>query len=106
MSQHYWRTNPDAPFVTLVRVAGTYCHPEADEEAYDSLKHLVKQDSDEMRIFKHELRRALQRPDEVPVAILSQEVQYDDGSAEKFLRRLWRDLYPDEANPADPAPDS
>jgi hypothetical protein len=32
----------------------------------------------------------------VPRSELSSHVQYDDGSPEAFLRRLWRDLYGDE----------
>ena len=50
----------------------------------------------EMRVFKAELRQAITHPDQVPRDELSTHVQYDDGSPEAFLRRLWRDLYGDE----------
>jgi hypothetical protein len=49
--------------------------------------------------FKDDLRRAIVDPSELPEWELYREVQFDDGSAEKFLRRLWRDLYPDEPVP-------
>ncbi|WP_300607846.1 hypothetical protein, partial [Trebonia sp.] len=54
-------------------------------------------DSDpEMRVFKAELRHAITHPDQLRDDELFSHVQYDDGSDEKFLRRLWRDLYGDE----------
>jgi hypothetical protein len=48
-----------------------------------------------MRVFKDEIRQAITHPGQVPRYELSSHVQYD-GSPEKFLRRLWRDLYGDE----------
>jgi hypothetical protein len=35
-------------------------------------------------------------PGQLPGDELFDHVHYDDGSDEKFLRRLWRDLYGDE----------
>lgn len=100
MSEDFWSKDTSAPFATLVRVAGTYCHPEADDEAYDDLKTIARDEGDpEMAAFKDELRRGILAPDEVPGDDLYWEVQYDDGSTEKFLHRLWRDLYPDEPLP-------
>ncbi|GAA4511406.1 hypothetical protein GCM10023191_075480 [Actinoallomurus oryzae] len=52
-----------------------------------------------MAQFRRELRRALTHPGEVPESELRREVQYD-GGAEKFLRRLWGDLYPEEPVPS------
>jgi hypothetical protein len=52
-----------------------------------------------MRVFKDELRQAITHPDQVPRDEFSSHVQYDDGSPEKFLRRLWRDLVSDELIP-------
>jgi hypothetical protein len=84
----------ELPFGTLIRVAGTYCHAEAGEGAYDDLKRLARRaDDEEMTRFKSELRDALTS---LPVAsrvALYHRVRYDDGSAVRFLRRLWRDLY-------------
>jgi hypothetical protein len=92
---YYWKRNPNGPFATLIRISTTYLHPEADD--LESLQELVKRDDRaEMLVFKAELREAITHPDQVPRAELSSHVQYDDGSPEKFLRRLWRDLYGDE----------
>ncbi len=49
-----------------------------------------------MRVFKAELRQALADPGQLPDDELSDAVEYDDESAERFLRRLWHDLYGDE----------
>lgn len=89
--------NPDGPFATLIRVAATYCDPEVDAGAYDDLKYLACQDDDaELRVFKAELREALADPRRLPDDELFRAVDYSDGSDEKFLRRLWHDLYGDE----------
>ena len=95
MDQPYWIRHPDGPFTTLIRIATTYLHPEADD--LESLQQLAKRaDRPEMRTFKSELRQAIIQPDQVPRDEISNHVQYDDGSPEKFLLRLWRDLYGDE----------
>ena len=49
-----------------------------------------------MRVFKSELRQALRDPGQLPDDELSESVEYDDGSDEAFLRRLWHELYGDE----------
>jgi hypothetical protein len=95
MEEFYWKRQPDGPFATLIRIATTYLHPEADD--LESLQRLAKRKNDiEMDIFKAELRDAIKNPDELPDDELSKHVQYEDGSPEAFLRRLWRDLYGDE----------
>ncbi|MCW2894543.1 MAG: hypothetical protein JWO75_4032 [Actinomycetia bacterium] len=92
---YYWKRHPDGPFATLIRIATTYLHPEADD--LESLQQLAKRnDRPEMRVFKAELRQAITYPGQLPGDELFRHVQYDDGSDEKFLRRLWRDLYGDE----------
>jgi hypothetical protein len=97
MSALYWERHPDGDFATLIRVAATYCHPEQDPDAYDDLKYLAsRKDDEEMQRFKAELRQAIEDPSRLPDNELYREVQYDDGSADRFLRRLWRDLYGDE----------
>ena len=53
-------------------------------------------DDDEMRVFKAELRQALADPGRLPDDELFKAVDYADGSDERFLRRVWRDLYGDE----------
>lgn len=95
MAPLYWERHPDGPFATLIAVATTYLHPE--NYHLDSLKELAKrEDDEEMRVFKSELREALRDPSQLPNDELSESVEYDDGSDEAFLRRLWHDLYGDE----------
>jgi hypothetical protein len=95
MGEFYWKRFPDGPFATLIRIATTYLHPEADD--LESLQRLAKRENDkEMHDFKAELREAIKDPDQLPDDELSKHVRYEDGSAEAFLRRLWRDLYDDE----------
>ena len=87
-------------FATLIRVAGTYCHAEADENAYEELKRLAwRADDEEMTRFKTELRDALTSLPTASRMALYYRVRYEDGSAVRFLRRLWRDLYPRDSVP-------
>jgi hypothetical protein len=95
---YFWERHPDAPFATLIGVAATYCSPDADPEDYERLKRLARREDDEqMRVFKAELRQALADPSQLPEGELDDAVEYNDGSDERFLRRLWGDLYGDEA---------
>jgi hypothetical protein len=96
MGEFYWKRHPDGPFATLIRIATTYLHPEADD--LESLQRLARRENDtEMRTFKAELRKAIKDPGQLPDDELSKHVRYEDGDPEAFLRRLWRDLYGDEA---------
>ena len=63
------------------------------------LRRPKQEDRSETRVVKDELRQAITRPGQVPCCELSSHVQYDDGSPEAFLRRLWRDLYDGEPVP-------
>jgi hypothetical protein len=56
----------------------------------------MRDDDEEMHVFKLELREAVKDPSRLPGDELSRSVQYEDGSPEAFLRRLWHDLYGDE----------
>lgn len=95
MGQFYWKRHPDGPFVTLIRVGHTYLHPEAED--LEALQRLAKrEDDEEMRVFKAELREAIRDPSQLPDDELSKHVHYEDGSPEAFLNRLWHDLYGDE----------
>ena len=99
MAPFYWERHPDGPFVTLIAVAATYLHPENYD--LDSLKELAKREGDgKMQVFKSELREALRDPSQLPGDELWESVEYNDGSNEAFLRRLWRELYGDEPLPA------
>jgi plasmid stabilization system protein ParE len=93
----YWERHPDGPFATLIGVTETYCSPDAAAADYERLKRLAKREDDQqMRVFKAELRQALADPGQLPEGELDDAVEYNDESDEKFLRRLWRDLYGDE----------
>jgi hypothetical protein len=98
MSVFYWERHPEGPFVTLITVAATYCSPDAYDGAYEDLVRRARAadpDDAEMRVFKAELQQALADPSALPDDELTEAVAYDDGSDERFLRRLWRDLYGD-----------
>jgi hypothetical protein len=99
VSAFYWERHPEGPFATLIGVAATYCSPDAYDGAYEDLVRragAADADDEEMRVFKVELRQALADPGALPDDELSEAVEYDDGGDERFLRRLWRDLYGDE----------
>jgi hypothetical protein len=99
VNQAYWARNPQGPFATLIAVAATYCHPEAYDGAYEDLTARARSaapDDKEIHEFRAELREALADPEQLPDNELFKAVQYDDGSNEAFLRRLWHDLYADQ----------
>jgi hypothetical protein len=84
------RVKGHGPSATLIRIATTCLHPEAD--GFESLQRLAERDGDEaMRTFKAELRAAVNDPELVPGGELSRHVH-----PAALLRRLWRDLYGDE----------
>ena len=61
MGEFYWKRHPDGPFATLIRIATTYLHPEADD--LESLQRLARRENDkEMHTFKAELRQAIKDP--------------------------------------------
>jgi len=95
MAPFYWERHPNGPFATLIEIATTYLDPENYNP--EALERLARQEGDqEMRVFKSELREAVKDPSQLPGDELSRSVQYEDGSPEAFLHRLWRDLYGDE----------
>jgi hypothetical protein len=95
MASFYWERHPNGPFATLIEIATTYLDPENYNP--EALKNLAARDDDEdMRVFKFELREAVKDPSLLPGHELSESVQYDDGSPEAFLQRLWHELYGDE----------
>ena len=96
MPAFYWERHPGGPFATLIEVTTSYLHPESDD--IDSLKRFAwRPDIEESRVFKSELRQALGDPSQLPGDELFESVQYDDVNDEAFLKRLWRELYGDEA---------
>jgi hypothetical protein len=107
VSHFYWERHPDGPFVTLIAVATTYLHPEANEP--EALRRRAGRATEsgkdeEMRVFKAELREAIAHPERLPGGELSRNVQWEfGGSTEVFLRLLWWYLYRDEPASAQPA---
>lgn len=102
MSKRFWQTDPQADWATLLGVVETYCHPEiATDDGYERLQRLAKrQDDAEMTVFKQELREAIRDPSRLPSGSLARAAEYEDGSEQAFLARLWRDLYPEEPLPS------
>ena len=99
MGAFYWERHPDGPFVTLIEVATTYLDPETYD--LDELKVLAKRDDlDEVRGFKSQLRQALRDPAQLPGDELFESVEYSNGSDEAFLVWLWHELYGDEPSGA------
>lgn len=105
-SSYYWKNDQNAPFASLLRVVHRYCPPEYSD--WDRLKSVAQDPArykaeDEMRRFKQELREALADPNQIPGNAAHQTLyhaaEYSDTSDDRFLRRLWRELYPNEAVP-------
>ena len=101
MEGRFWQHHPDAPFALLLRKVETYCHPEASDDAYDELKEFVHMPDHDPVFdrFKEQLTEAIRDPSQIPEDALFHAAQYSDGTDEKFLSRLWHDLYPDEPLP-------
>lgn len=98
MGAFYWERHPRGPFVTLIAVAATYCSPDACDGDYENLISRARKpdpSDEEICAFTAELRRALADPGQLPGGELAAAVEYDDGSDEAFLLRLWHDLYGD-----------
>jgi hypothetical protein len=109
-NEHRWVAGSDRRFATLLSYARTYLHPEVYNDAIDDLRYLLRlpedrQDPDTRR-FKAELRMViLGQTEGLPPSALSEAAEYDDGDQDTFVRRLWRDLFPDEPLPErTPAP--
>src|SRR2546423_332504 len=98
----YWREDKNAPFAILLGTIEAHCHPEAYDEAYEDLIQRARHPEGDAGIndFKEQLRTALQDTSKLPEDALFTAAQYSDGSDDRFLSRLWRDLYPNEPLPA------
>jgi hypothetical protein len=94
---HSWR-DPNSPFAFFLTVINTYLHPESAYDVDDLTEWLRDgEPREEIIRFRDEFRHLLTGDlDKLPSHALSTAAEYDDGSDEAFLRRLWRDLYGDE----------
>ncbi|HEY1702280.1 MAG TPA: hypothetical protein VGG75_21450 [Trebonia sp.] len=89
-----WTLRPQ-PFATLIAIADKYLAPGANDLA--SLRQRAgREDDEEMRRFKDQLRAAIMHPGDLPGNELSRHVRHDDDGPGAFLLRLWRGLYGDE----------
>ncbi|HEY1700189.1 MAG TPA: hypothetical protein VGG75_10805, partial [Trebonia sp.] len=90
-----WTPHPGTPFGTLIAIAGEYLAPGANDLA--SLRQRAgREDDEEMRRFKDQLRAAIMHPGDLPGSELPGHVGHDDDGPGAFLLRLWRGLYGDE----------
>ena len=92
-----WR-DPNSPFAFFLTVIDTYLHPESAYDVGDLAEWLREGEPQEEIIrFKNEFRRLLSGDlDKLPDYALFTAAEFDDGSDEVFLRRLWHELYGDE----------
>jgi hypothetical protein len=95
---HYWRRDKDAPFAFFLSIVETYLHPESGYDVDDLAEWLRDTDPPEDAVrFKEEFQRLLAGDqDQLPKGALGTAAEFDDGSDEAFLRRLWHELYGDE----------
>jgi hypothetical protein len=87
-------------------VVDTYLHPESGSGVDDLAEWLREgEPEEEINRFKDEFRRLLSGElGNLPKEALSTAAEYEDGSDEAFLRRLWHELYGDEpVQPREPA---
>jgi hypothetical protein len=100
----YWQKDRNAPFAFFLGVLSTYVHPDAGMTIDDLAEWLHYPEPGEEAIrFKDDFRRLLSGElDQLPKGALGTAAEYEDGSDEAFLRRLWHELYGDE--PVTPAP--
>ncbi|MGH3156120.1 MAG: hypothetical protein ACRDNF_06040 [Streptosporangiaceae bacterium] len=94
---HSWR-DPNSPFAFFLTVINTYLHPESTYNVDDLAEWLRDGEPQEEIIrFKDEFRSMLTSDlDKLPPHALSTAAEYEDGSDEAFLQRLWHELYSDE----------
>jgi hypothetical protein len=93
----YKNQNAEAPFYWLIRVIHDYCNPDVDE--FDQLVEDLKHHGPWTIRFKEQHRAALLEPSQLPEDAIHWAASYDDGNDVRYLRRLWRDLYPNEPVP-------
>ena len=103
-NEHRWVAGSDHRFATLLSYARTYLHPEVYNDAIDDLRYLLRQPEErqdpDTRRFKAELRMViLGQTEGLAPGALSEAAEYDDGDQDAFVRRLWRELFPNEPLP-------
>ena len=102
-----WRRDRNSPFAFFLEVIDTYLHPESHYDVSDLAEWLKNgEPTEEVTRFKDEFRRLLSGElDKLPREALSTAAEFEDGSDEAFLRRLWQELFGDEpVQPGEPVP--
>lgn len=92
----------EKPFMTLLGLIESTCHPEAHESAYSELIDAARLQPPTLRMqrFKQELRSVIEgRADGLDPKAIFNAAYYEESNDIEFLWRLWRDLYPDEDLP-------
>lgn len=84
-------------FGWLYRLLEGFLHPEVND--FDALYEFVRSDDPAAGLFRQQLQEAMQNFDEEIEYHLDYITAYDDGSGDRYLRRVWRDLYPGEPVP-------
>jgi hypothetical protein len=93
----YRNENAEAPFYWLISTIRTYLEPEVYD--FDQLVDDLQSRTEWTEQFKAQLHAALLDPAQLPDGAIDWAANYDDGNQVRYLRRLWRDLYPDEPVP-------
>ncbi|MBM7791380.1 hypothetical protein [Tenggerimyces flavus] len=99
-----WVRGGDKPFGTLLSYCGTYLHPDDYYGGLEQLRLQVSVPEEERhpdtKQFLVELRRVIVGDTEgLPKDALFEAAQYDDGSDDAFVKRVWAQLFPDEPLP-------
>ncbi|PRY00636.1 hypothetical protein [Allonocardiopsis opalescens] len=102
MAGPFWRKNKDASFAVLLSVVESYYHPETPPDGGAKLHRLVHRVGHEhvssqvhdIPKFLDQLRAAIADPSQIPGDALDDAADFEDGSDEAFLARVWHDIYP------------
>lgn len=98
-SKHYWHEGDTSTveFGWLYRSLEGFLHPEVND--FDALYRFTRSDDPAAIQFKQQLQVAIENFDDEIDYHLDYTTAYDDGSGDRYLRRVWRDLYPGEPVP-------
>ncbi|MBM7791378.1 hypothetical protein [Tenggerimyces flavus] len=104
MSSDVWVRDRDRPFGTLLSYCGTYLHPEVYYSGMRSLVYACNLPEDEQhpdtKQFLVELERVIVGDAEgLAEDALFKAAEYDDGSDEAFVTRVWTEIFPGKPLP-------
>ncbi len=101
-----WVRDREKPFGTLLSYCRTYLHPDDYYGGLEQLRYACNLPEAEQladtKQFLVELRRVIVGDTEgLPKGALSKAAQYDDGSDDAFVKRVWTELFPGEPLPTE-----